>query len=971
MKRIAIFTTFLGIIGALASVVFFRNDQQPVYAGIEPLGENQESGASAYKAWLFEMRKNPATGHLTEADLLEGRRQVMEARARSTQSNARSLGVVWNHLGPTNIGGRTRSIAIDPSNPSRMYGGSVSGGLFVSNDGGVSWEPHPQNPELLSTLISTISIAANGDIYFGTGESYLDFFDGTGSYSHGFTGTGIYKSTDGGAVFSLLAATEPTPGVPGASSSADWGYVNRIACHPTDANIVLAATNRGLRFSTDGGVSWTTAQESGTSLVGSADDVAFASDGRIYAIYVKRFLRSVSTSSPGEFEAPASGLPSPTAVRRAILAIAPSDPSKVFIYASASGTEALLGIYRTSDAGVTWTNIANSTSDLFNPPGGQGNYNLAIVVSPSDPDRVYIGGQLDAWSWKASEGSWDQIAAAFGGELFSKYVHPDHHWFVFHPTDPNILFFGTDGGITRSLNAQNQFPDWKTVNKGYSTFQAHGVAGGLLGEAMGGSQDNGTAYLDYSGNSLGEARQVLGGDGGQAEISKIKPNVQFAWFYDFSANGGALRRSASNGNSYSAMFDANIDNNQNGVADNGADFVEADYLWEDYDRHFTFRDVLVAGGTVEYPAGSGILVELGDAVTFGGETFTLNADNIERARFFCGTNNGLWMTPEVLKNSSEGAPTWFRISGTAAIGNVTSVDATADGNIAYVGTSSGNIWRISNLNNGIYEYIDYDGNPLTDPLWFADSSNIVITNIGTIGGRVTGIDVDDNNNNLVVASRGGYLVPTNVWRTTNGAGASPTWTSISASLPDVPVFDVLIDYYNSSQIFVATEFGVWSYDGTTWDQEISTLGNVPVFEIRQEIVRDPECRVILIGTHGRGFFRSTNLVPTSLGCDFSLGSEGLGVNPITNNLSASVALFPNPAQEVSTVTFQLDKAVTNLQLSVFDLTGKRVMTLVNGQSMPAGSYRETIPTASMANGTYLVVLEGNGGRKSAKLVVMH
>ncbi|MBI1192694.1 MAG: hypothetical protein GC205_05910, partial [Bacteroidetes bacterium] len=216
MKRIAIFTTFLAIVAAIASVFYFRSDLQPVYAGIEPLGENPKSGASAYKAWLFEMRKNPATGHLTEADLLEGRRQVMEARARNAQSNSRSLGVVWSHLGPTNIGGRTRAIAIDPSNPSRMYGGSVSGGLFISNDGGVSWEPHPQNPLLQSTLISTISIAANGDIYFGTGESYLDFFDGSGSYSHGFTGTGVYKSTDGGVSFSLLTATEPTPGVPGA-----------------------------------------------------------------------------------------------------------------------------------------------------------------------------------------------------------------------------------------------------------------------------------------------------------------------------------------------------------------------------------------------------------------------------------------------------------------------------------------------------------------------------------------------------------------------------------------------------------------------------------------------------------------------------------------------------------------------------------------------------------------------------------
>ncbi len=971
MKRIAFFVTLLTLGGVLATVFMLRSNQEPVYGALETLGEHEESGSSAYASWLFELRKNPATGKLTPEDLLEGRRQVMEALGDRSMNNQRSLGVVWQHLGPTNIGGRTRSIAIDPANPSRMYGGSVSGGLFVSNDGGISWDPHPQNPELLSTLISTISIAANGDIYFGTGESYLDFFDGNGSYSHGFTGTGIYKSTDGGNSFSLLADTEPSPGVPGASSAIDWGYVNRIACHPTEPNILLASTNRGLKYSDDGGQNWTNATEGSTSLIGNSDDVAFASDGRAYAIYVDRFLRSVSTTSSNQFESPTSDLPSATAIRRSVLAVAPSNPNILYIYASANSTQALLGVYRSTDAGVTWTQIAGSGSDLFNPPGGQGNYNLAIIVSPVDPDRVYIGGQLDAWSWKAETSSWDQIAAAFIGDLFPKYVHPDHHWFAFHPTNPDILFFGTDGGITRSLNAQDQFPDWLNVNKGYSTFQAHSVAGGLLGEAMGGSQDNGTAYLDYSGNSPGEARSVQDGDGGQAEISKIRTNFQFSWFYDFTNGGGALRRSANNGSSSAPMFDQNIDNNQNGVADNGAEFVEADYLWEDYDRWFTFKDILLPDGMVEYPEGSGIMVGLGDNVTFMGETFELNELNIERSRFFCGTNNGIWMTPEVLKNSSAGAPTWYKISGTYTLGNVTSVDVTADGDIAYVGTSGGNIWRISNLNDGVYEYVDYDGNPDTDPQWFVDSSNIFVQNIGNIGGRVTGIDVDDNNNNLVVASRGGYLVATNVWRTTNATAVTPAWSSISGSLPDVPVFDVLIDYYNSSQIFAATEFGVWSYDGTTWDQEVGILGNVPVFEIRQEIVRDPGCRAIYIGTHGRGFFRSTNLVPTSLGCDFKLGEEGLGINPPTNNLLASIFLFPNPANDLAKVTFQLDKPVERLRMDVYDLTGKRIQTVINGERFITGSFQASIPTDKLANGTYLVVIEGNGGRKSAKLVVMH
>ncbi len=973
MKRIVIFSLVIASLGIAGTAWFSSRSLQPEYGPVVKLGENHKSGAKAYKEWLFELRKNPVTGTLSEEDILQGYFGVLEARQRQSGSMNRSTGVVWELLGPSNIGGRTRSILIDPANPNRMYGGSVSGGLFISNDGGSSWAPHPQNPEFMSTLISSLAMAANGDIYFGTGEQYLSFFDGTGSYSHGFTGTGIYKSTDGGNTFSLLPATMPDfpAGAIGASSGEVWGYINRIACHPNDANVVFAATNRGLFYSEDAGQNWSNPVEGTTNLIGRSDDVAFGSDGRVYSSYVNRFIRSVSSAEYGVFESPTSDLPAPTQTRRAILAVAPSNPSYVYWYAAAAPSEALLGIYRSTDAGVTWTALATGASAFFNPPGGQGNYNLAMIVNPADPDRLYIGGQLDAWSWRASTGAWDQIAAAFGGDLFPKYVHPDHHWFSFHPTNPNILYFGTDGGITRSLNAQAQFPDWKNVNKDYSTFQAHGVAGGLLGEVMGGSQDNGTAYLDYSGNSNGEARSVLGGDGGQGEISKIRPNYLFAWFYDFGVGGSALRRSPNNGNSFSSMFDQYIDVSQNGVADNGGDFVETDYLWEDYDRWFTFGDVLQEGGVVEYPAGSGNLVTEGDVVTFMGESFELNEDNVVRARFFCGTNNGIWMTNEPIKASSEGQPEWFKISGSYPLGNVTSVDATTDGDIAYIGTASGSIWRISNLNNGIYEYQEYDTNPNNQLQWFPDSSNIIVENIGNIGGRVTGIDVDDNNNNLVVASRGGFNVATNVWRTTNGASASPTWTSISGSLPNVPVFDVMIDYYNSNHIYVATEFGVWSYDGSAWAQEVGLLGNVPVFEIRQEIVREPGCRAIYIGTHGRGFFRSTNLVPTSLGCDFRLGSGSVGFGSAAEFLQASMTIFPNPAPNQARITYQLDTEVNNLSIHVFDLRGQRVATVVANERLASGTYYADLQTRDLANGTYLVVMEGNGARKSSKLVVMH
>ena len=974
MKRILVPTSVFLLIGSLVAGGLFwlsAPDATNAVAASADESRNEGQSAAAYKAYLFELRKNQATGTLTIDDVRQGQKQVWEARQASHTSTERSLGLEWDFLGPSNIGGRTRSIAVDPANPSRIYAGSVSGGLFLTDNGGSNWYPHPQNQTFESTLISSLAISANGDIYMGTGESYIGYYDGNGSFTHGFTGNGIYKSDDNGATFNLLAETDPNAGL-GSTSNADWGYVNRIACHPTLPDYIVAATNRGLKFSVDGGATWNNANEDGTNLLSTTDDVAFGSDGRLHAMYLDRYIRSIDGTTPENMTSPSADLPSSSSIRRAVLVVAPSDPNKVYIYASRSGAEDLLGVYRTVDGGVTWTSITSGASDLFNPPGGQGNYNLCIGVNPVDADRIYIGGQLDAWSWQASTATWDQIAVAFGGELFNKFVHADHHFFEFHPTNPNILYFGTDGGVFRSTNALDQFPDWKTLNKGYSTFQSHGIAGGLYGESMSGSQDNGTAYMDFSGNSNTEANDVLGGDGGETEISKIKPLFLFASFFDFAGGGGSLQRSVNGGNTFATMFDFFIDNDQNGVADNGASFVESDYLWEDYDRWFTFKDALEVDAMIEYPVGSGTMVGLGDVVNFGGETFEISFDNVGRGRFFYGTNNGIWMTPEVLKNSTEGPPTWFKISGTYSLGNVTAVDVTADGDIAYVGTSSGRIWRISNMNNALFEYIDYDDDgDLEANEWSPDSVGILVEDIGSIGSYVTGVDVDDNNNAHVAASGSGYNDPTNVFECNNATSASPAWISISSTLPNIPVFDVMVDFYNGDNILAATEFGVWGYDGSTWEQETSILGNVPVFEVRQEIVREPGCRATYIGTHGRGHFRSINTVDGGLACDFRLGEGGTGNDPIQEDLIARLAVSPNPASDRTRISYQLN-TTSQVNLSVYDLTGKVVRTIQSGERMASGTQHSMeVETGGLANGTYLVVLESAGVRKSAKLMVVH
>jgi hypothetical protein len=970
LKNNAIAIGIIVVCGTLLAGIFLTTDSTSS-ANLEEVSE-KKTGISPYRQWVSDLKTDHTSGPLTFEQVFEGKNQVKEALAAQQQGMQRALGIEWEDMGPNNIGGRTRAVYVSRDNPARMYAGSVSGGLFVSDNGGLSWAAHAQNAIFSSTVIGAISESAGGDIYFGTGELFISYFDGSGSFTRGFAGDGIYKSSDGGETFTLLESTVPTPGTIGSTASVEWAYVTRIAAHPTDNNLLMAGTNSGLKITRDGGVTWNDASEGAISLgSGTCQDVTFDVNGLAHAMYNNRYIKSSDATTPENFASISTGLPTALTLSRSVIAVAPSDPNYVYIYAGNGG--GLVGVYQSTDGGTSFSTITPSASDLFNPPGGQASYNLCIAVNPADATLIYIGGQIFSYKWRQSAASWTQMSASFGGPLFSKYVHADHHYFTFHPNNPDILYMGTDGGVFRTLNARADYPDWSDLNKGYGTLQLHGVGAGLEGELLGGSQDNGSQYVEFNGNSLLEALDVLGGDGAEGEVSKIKPPFLFASFYDFGAGtfgAGALRRSVNGGNSFANMFDFNIDADQDGTANNGADFVEADYLWEDMSRWFTFGDVL-SGDTVEF---GGSNYALGDDVTFEGETFTLDANSLYRGWFFYGTQNSIWMTPEALKNSTEGPPVWFRISGVSSIGNVTAVDVSEDGDMCVVGNSGGSIYRITGLQSAALEYIDYDGNPSTDPEFFADSAGIVIENIGSIGDWVTGVSIDDNDKDHIVVSRGGYGVASNVYRTTNGQAASVTFTAISSGLPNIPVYDCMVEYYNSDNILAATEFGIWSYDasnpGSGWIQETSILGNVPVFEIRQDIMREFDCRPIYLGSHGRGYFRAVNFIDEALACDFEIRGDATGNDdPIQEDIIAKISISPNPASSSARLNFQLNDA-SRIKISIYDLTGKRVKQIIANEQYTIGSHNVGMQIGDLSVGSYLVVVESDSQIKSTKLAVV-
>ncbi|HEU4717501.1 MAG TPA: T9SS type A sorting domain-containing protein [Bacteroidia bacterium] len=558
--------------------------------------DDDAEGAAGAAQWRFDRIKNQATNDLDYQEMINVQNMANTAISNARQGNSQvsASSAQWNEIGPDNVGGRTRAILIDKDNHNHMFAGGVSGGLFESTDGGNNWTPCPGfwNAANVNLNVTTIDQAANGDIYVGTGEA-PDLYFAFGTGAGGFLGGGVFKSTDHGATFNLLTSTTPTYNQTGSQ----WAGVNRIACDPTDATgqIVLVGTSRGLKLSTDGGASWSS--PTGPVSAASTKDVKFGSDGSCVAVVSGTPWRSTDHgNSFTNVGTSAQGFYSNAAIGRTEIAFAPSDPNYVYAIV-ASSTGALGGVYCSTDNAQTWTAIAGASTSAFDPfsyTEKQGNYDNTIAVDPFDKKHIVVGG-VELWRWdmvsnSPPSGQWTRIALEFAGLTNPFYVHSDKHAIVFHPTNQGEFFVGTDGGIFRTTDNGLYY---NSMNFNYNVTQCYDVAidhwAPNRDMSMAGCQDNGTQYVDGTGNDAKWAKDVNGGDGGGVEISYLNPNACFSTIYY-----GQLFRSNNRGNSSSAFYDSQI----TGAGTNLAGFVTPIRLWESAVDYLSPDSVIIANRQV-------------------------------------------------------------------------------------------------------------------------------------------------------------------------------------------------------------------------------------------------------------------------------------------------------------------------------------------------------------------------------------
>lgn len=432
----------------------------------------------------------------------------------------------WSQLGPGNIGGRIRAIAVHPTDPNTVYFGAVAGGVWKTTNGGTSWASLNDYMANIAVCALVIDPANPNIIYAGTGEGFFNL--------DAIRGAGIFKSTDAGASWNQLAST----------NNADYYYVNDLDYDAVNG-VLYAATRKGLYSSANGGSSFTTKiYDTGGDDIHFTDiEIAYTSPTTIYAAYGLFSQSEIWRSSDGgaSFQANINV----TGAGRIEMAVSKSNPSYVyasFMDLSTNGT-GLFGY--STNAGANWfsATVPGPSLTATTYTGGQAWYDNIVSVDPANHNNVYAGG-VDNFKSTDAGSSWNQKTNWYSGTSF-QYVHADQHAMAWAPSNSNIVYLGNDGGIWKSTNKGE---NWTSLNNNlYITQFYYGATNPTGTVYAGGTQDNGT--LRSTGSSTWS--EILGGDGGATEIDFNNTNIIYMEYVNLaffkSTNGGASFEKKMNG----------------------------------------------------------------------------------------------------------------------------------------------------------------------------------------------------------------------------------------------------------------------------------------------------------------------------------------------------------------------------------------------------------------------------------------
>ena len=425
-------------------------------------------------------------------------------------------GLKFRSIGPAFMSGRIADIAIDPTDDNTWYIGVGSGGVWKTENAGVTWNPIFEDQTSYS--IGCVALDPNNpnSVWVGTGEN-------VGGRHVGF-GDGVYRSGDGGKNWENLGLKKSE-------------HISKIIVHPRSPDTIFVAAQgplwtsggeRGFYKSDDGGKTWrrTLGNDEWTGVTDIALDPRNAD--RIYAATWDRH-RTVAAymgGGPGTgihrsddggetWTKLTEGLPKSNMGKLSI-AVSPHNPGTVF--AAIELDRRTGGVYRSNDRGNSWAKQSDTVS------GGTGpHYYQELYACPHTRDRLYL---MDVRMQVSND----------GGKTFKRvteqHKHSDNHALAFRADDPDYLLCGTDGGLYESFDlAKNwRFMDNLPVTQFYKIALDDSEP---FYNIYGGTQDNATEggpsrTDNVQGIQNGDWKVVLDWDGHQPATEPGNPNIVYA-----------------------------------------------------------------------------------------------------------------------------------------------------------------------------------------------------------------------------------------------------------------------------------------------------------------------------------------------------------------------------------------------------------------------------------------------------------
>ncbi|HEY6305940.1 MAG TPA: hypothetical protein VI488_05700 [Candidatus Angelobacter sp.] len=715
---------------------------------------------------MAQEKQQERTRPRTEASTSE--KAKPEASAKPDASKDPLENMKFRNLGPAVGGGRITAVAGIPGKANIYYAGAGGGGVFLTQDGGLSWKPIFEKESTAS--IGAIALAPSNPnlVWVGTGEKNIR--------NDVVTGKGVYFSPDAGATWTFMGLK-------------DAGQISNIAIDPTNPNIVFVAVlghawgpnaDRGVFRTTDGGKTWQKVlfvdEDTGaSSLVMDPGNpmVLFAGMWR-----VRRYPWALDSggTSGGIFRSLdggntwkklTEGLPE-EATGRIGLGAAPSNPHHVYaLVENKKGT-----LYDSSDLGDHWRMVSNNHN-----LAARGFYFSELLVAPNDENKIYFL-------------SYNIMLSEDGGKTAratSARVHVDHHTLWIDPENPNRMINGNDGGAYISADAGRtwRYLDNLPIEQFYSVAQDDDTPYNLCG----GLQDNNgwcgpSNNLSRGGITGFDWYTVTGGDGEYAVPARGK-GVHLV--YTDSQNGSIQRLNNETGMSsfvrpylagVQSMKPADLTYRFNwtspiavSATDPNEVYLGGNVLFRSTDggQHWTSisPDLTRNDKSKQQSSGGPIYLDLSGAETFGC-ILSISISPADPKTIWVGTDDG------VAQVTRDGGQHWTNATATMTNlpqwGRIQQIEASPnDANSAYVAVDFHEV-----ENNKPYVFKTHDGGKT----WTSIAQGLPQDDPARV------IREDPNHKGFLVLGTDTGLF----YSSDDGAH----WTALKSNFPTVPIYDIKI-----------------------------------------------------------------------------------------------------------------------------------------------------------------------------------